>query len=988
LLTPSCLPLPLPLSLSSTPSTTSPFVPPSPSSSSFPHSLSHPITSSSILSYLSPNSMDNISIKKERDKEKSVTEKRTKIKEKSIKIKEKEMENDAIAFPFSSVSLSECRSEESASRKAFRAGEGAHPYHSIRKSIHKNACDNMSEFENEVEEKNEEEREDDEEEKGEGEGGEEREGDDCLLIDELIINQNDNNNEKDGERENDENENDGDDDETGILTDEIHFQRQLSATTSCDEEKDEDNQLDYNNQNNFENRKNDQNSQNSGKIRILNNGNLNELLGAKVILNKFNLSESGNSISRKNLIYGNFDSNEYSDNVIYGKNKIDNYYYLKNKSGERNEIENKYDYGSDDVNHINNEIKNSNFNDKCSCDISLLVQEEKCNAQEIGEKETNAMVNLKIDLRDEKVTYVRTDEERVGGSQIDFNNNNFYFYNNDNNDNQLNYENCDGNESNNNIDLPNNNVNNDDNHSNNDYDNSNKNNNNNIIINNNDNNDKKFNFNSNLNSCDESTPKIKNDYDYRIENKNEIISNENIYNNDCEILKNNNSSSNKNFHNDKNSNYNDDNNKTINSERSFYCKGQLNSDNKILNLTLSNLIESEVEKDVVFEKEVEEKGSVFCDSEVGNDSSGEKIKIDLKSFEKAIGNENENVVLRTEKGGNENDLNFIHENVTRKNENVDNKFENNDRNNNNDSHNNDYTSNNNYNNISNTDCEVGVEHNITMMKYKKGENFIKIEKTEKIVDDSQNWQNSRDFIPKQKSVKSHKSEITEFNNPNLGIKSNIAQEEYLRLLNFSLSKAEKIFLGGSEKGSDSWRETRNRSGKNNNNNSSFMSSGYVLQKNLKIENRKEVENNENKSMKAKIRNLVKIGEKEGGIMYNTISKNEYSSSNNNEFSSKLSEFEIEKTIQNLNRSDQNTETMRNETSDDNGNENRDFEIDNKNTDFIDVNKTINLQSISNNDEIKASNKIRSGRSYEKERVIVSDRNPEWPTKSTKVYESG
>ena len=303
------------------------------------------------------------------------------------------------------------------------------------------------------------------------------------------------------------------------------------------------------------------------------------------------------------------------------------------------------------------------------------------------------------------------------------------------------------------------------------------------------------------------------------------------------------------------------------------------------------------------------------------------------------------------------------------------KNENNDRKSKNDSHNNDNTSNNNYNNISNNDCEAGIEHNITMMKYKKSDDIIKTEKiknvkTEKIVDDSQNWQNSRDFIPKQKSVKSHKSEITEFNNPNLGIKNNLAQEENLRLLNFSLSKAEKMFLGGSEKGSDSWRESRNRSGKDNNNNSSFMSSGYVLQKNLKKENRIQVENNENKSMKAKIRNLVKIGEKEGGIMYNTIIKNE--------INSKLSEVEVGK----------NTETVKNETSDFNGNKNRDFEIDGKNTDFIDVNKTTNLKSINNNNEIKASNKIRMGRSYEKECVIVSDRDNEWPTKSTKVYESG
>ena len=313
------------------------------------------------------------------------------------------------------------------------------------------------------------------------------------------------------------------------------------------------------------------------------------------------------------------------------------------------------------------------------------------------------------------------------------------------------------------------------------------------------------------------------------------------------------------------------------------------------------------------------------------------------------------------------------------------KNENNDRksnDSNNDSNNNDNTSNDNYNNISNNDCEVGVEHNITMMKYKKSDDIIKNVKTEKIVDDSQNWQNSRDFIPKQKSVKSHKSEITEFNNPNLGIKNNLAQEENLRLLNFSLSKAEKIFLGGSEKGSDSWRESRNRSGKNNNNDFSFMSSAYVLQKNLKKENRIEVENNENKSMKANIRNLAKIGEKEGGIMYNTIIKNEIIS-NNDKFHSKLSEF------QNLNRSDKNTEIVKNETSDFNGNENRDFEIDGKNTDFIDVNETINLKSINNNDGVKAStsNKIRMGRSYEKE-CVVSDRDNEWPTKSTKVYESG
>jgi hypothetical protein len=1070
LLTPSCLPLPL--SLSSTPSTTSPFAPPfSSSSSPLSPSLSLPITSSSILSYLSPNSMENISIRKERDKEKSLTEKRTKTKEKSTKIKEKEMENDAIAFPFSSVSLSECRSEESGSRKAFRAGEGAHSYHSIRKSIHRNACDNVRVFENEKvgEEKKEEEVEEEgklegeeiEEEEEEGEDDEERQGDGCLLRNETSKHQNDNNNEnkKDGERENDENEKDekdGDGDEVGMLANEIHFQRQFSATISCDEEKDEDNQLDYNNLNNLKmiskNDKNSQNSQNNSKTRILNDGNLNELLGGKTVLNKFNLSKSGNCISRKNLIYGHFSSNEYY-NEIDGNNINDNNYFYDNKSGAQNENENEIKNDNDNdndnvnVNHINNKIKNSNINDKRSNDMSLFVLNKKCDTQGIGAKENETMVKLKIDLRDEKGTHVRTDKERVGERQIDLKNNNcdFHSYDDNNDYNLLDHGNCDSDEKcydkSNSIDILSTN-NNDNNNSNNDYDDNNSYNNKNININNSDNNDKKINFDSNMNSYDESTLKIKNDYDYRIESKKEIISNEKNYNTECEFFKNNNSNSKNFFQNKENSSYNDNNNEKMNSEGSFYCKGELNSNSKILNFTFSNLIESDVEKEVVLEKEEVEKSSFFCDSEVGDDSSV-KIKIDLKSVQKATAHENGNEieVVSRGKGGNENDLNFVHENVTRKNENVDNKFENKDRksnDSNNDSHNNDNTSNNNYNNISNNDCAAGIEHNITMMKYKESENFIKNEnndrksinsnndnhnndntsndnynnisnndcaagiehnitmmkykksddiiknvKTEKIVDDSQNWQNSRDFIPKQKSVKSHKSEITEFNNPNLGIKYNLAQEENLRLLNFSLSKAEKIFLGGSEKGSDSWRESRNRSGKNNNNNSSFMSSGYVLQKNLKNENRIEVENNGNKSMKAKIRNLVKIGEIEGGTIYNTIIKND-NNSNNDKLNSKLSEYE------NINRSDKNTETVKNETSDFNGNENRDFEIDSKNTDFLDVHKTINLKSINKNDEIKASisNKIRSGRSYGKECVVVSDRNPEWPTKSTKVYESG
>ena len=1046
-------PPPIPPFLPSPSSTTPP--PPFSSSSSMPIISS---SSPSYLSYLSPNLLENKSIRKEKDYNKSLKDKSTKIKEKE---NEREIENSSSsAFPFASISLSDRRSAESSSMKALRAGEGAHSYHSIRTLIHNKSLlsdsnsnsNNMIEIGKDItmrinDNKNNNDDEYEIEGQIDGEKKEEERNENIKLLNDDISkmkmkmkmkmksNMNDNiKNEK-------------------LMLDNIDntpicFQpsRPFSPIINFTEEKDEDSQIDYDYRVNSENRKYD-----PPYVRTLpQNSNLNDLQKKQnTVLDGFNFSESENNNSRQKFVYEKFDakmmkknnnnnnnnnndndynydnnnnnnnnnnSNNSNNNNNNGNNTNNNnnsYYsnnnnYNSSDNENENENENEKEEEEENYNHDDDKTKNNKkkLYDKYNSDVSLFVKMAKSSILHKGEIDKINLVNLQEKKLQGKGTYVRTDGEEKTSVNLKNVISDFSHY-----DNYIdNYY----------KDISN-------------------------ISNTNDSEENKNEYNN-----------FRYDYDNNNNNNNSKNLNEKIHNTACEFDKDNekihlneNSKKNYNNYNDNNDTENDGNikiskisdsncnNKTKmnkNSEKTFQRKEILNSNSETLNPKLSDFVRLEVEKEVVLENEKGVEKIYYFNSFNKIDlrkEDGEINQIRLKS------EQNEDVEMEdNEKNIDQSKL------VVIKKKSYDNDDSNNDNNNNNDIMNN----NNNY----------GDDITIQTMKQTKNNSHTNKEsevmnnelKTEKTIEmSSSNWRNSRDsYRIKGKIVKSLKYDIIpEYNNQSTGLKSHIELEGNLKLLNLSLLKAEREKgserggigggergsergEGGGERGSASWRENRNN---RNGLNSSSTSSGFNLRNTLdkdknknkdkdtkKLEIEIGIDNNEFNLRKDDIRNLVNVGEKELVCSYNTMLTND-NDVINDKFSNKNTVILHQKSnddyYSNFVKSadlNQNYKTVRSELFDFHGNENGDFNSDSRNiispstikternkttittttgnTKLVLINSNVEQDQENKNEEYRR--KIESNEKNEKNEKVhekeEANKNIEWPTKSTVVFEPG